>query len=88
MEDSDKSNPQHERFTAALASVLSASPEQIRDSEIQAKSEEPSPHKPESLSLGTALRRDPYRFANGSKQIARVWACGSRLTPTRNSAMS
>jgi hypothetical protein len=41
----DKSNPEHDRFMAALASVLSASPEQIRDSEIQAKSEEPSPYK-------------------------------------------
>ena len=31
-------------FNAALASVLSASPEQIRDSRVQAKAEKPSPH--------------------------------------------
>lgn len=38
-------SPEEERFKKALASVLSASPEQIRDSKIQAKSEKPSPHK-------------------------------------------
>jgi hypothetical protein len=35
---------EHEKFTKALASVLSASPEQIRESRDQAKSEKPSPH--------------------------------------------
>jgi hypothetical protein len=37
-------NPQHEKFTKALASVLSADPEQIQDSRAQAKAEKPSPH--------------------------------------------
>jgi len=40
----DKPNPEHEKFTAASASVLSASPEQIRESRAQAKAEKPSPH--------------------------------------------
>jgi len=35
----------HDKFTAALASVLSASPEQIRESRALAKAEKPSPHK-------------------------------------------
>ena len=39
-----KPNPHHEKFTKALASVLSASPKQIQDSRAQAKSEKPSPH--------------------------------------------
>jgi hypothetical protein len=34
-----------EKFKKALASVLSASPEQIRESRAQAKAEKPSPHK-------------------------------------------
>jgi len=34
-----------DKFTKALASVLSASPEQIQDSCAQAKAEKPSPHK-------------------------------------------
>lgn len=34
-----------EVFTSALASVLSASPKQIRNSIAQAKAEKPSPHK-------------------------------------------
>lgn len=34
----------HEKFTAALASVLSASPEQIQESLALAKAEKPSPH--------------------------------------------
>jgi lambda repressor-like predicted transcriptional regulator len=33
-----------ERFKKALASVLSASPEQIRESRALAKAEKPSPH--------------------------------------------
>lgn len=32
------------KFTKALASVLSASPERIRESRAQAKAEKPSPH--------------------------------------------
>ncbi|WP_263379700.1 hypothetical protein [Granulicella paludicola] len=45
MEDSKRvSATPHEKFTEALASVLSASPEQIRDMKIQAKAEKPSPH--------------------------------------------
>jgi hypothetical protein len=40
-----KANPKHEKFTKALASVLSASPKQIQDSRAQAKAEKPSPHK-------------------------------------------
>jgi hypothetical protein len=44
MEDNNKPNPQHERFTAALASVLAVSPDEIRDQQIQAKDEKPSPH--------------------------------------------
>jgi hypothetical protein len=39
-----KTSPEHKRFTKALASVLSASPEQIRESRAQAKAEKPSPH--------------------------------------------
>jgi hypothetical protein len=34
----------HEKFTKALASVLSADPKKIRDKIAQAKSEKPSPH--------------------------------------------
>ncbi len=34
----------NEKFTKALASVLSASPKQIQDSRAQAKDEKPSPH--------------------------------------------
>jgi hypothetical protein len=34
----------HEKFTKALASVLSVSPERIRESLAQAKDEAPSPH--------------------------------------------
>jgi hypothetical protein len=34
----------HEKFTKALASVLSASPKQIQESRAQAKAEKPSPH--------------------------------------------
>jgi hypothetical protein len=36
--------PENKKFTAALASVLSASPERIRESREQAKNEKPSPH--------------------------------------------
>jgi hypothetical protein len=34
----------HEKFTKALASVLSASPEQVQESRAQAKAEKPSSH--------------------------------------------
>jgi hypothetical protein len=44
MGDKRKATPQHEKFTKALASVLSASPKQIQDSHAQAKAEKPSPH--------------------------------------------
>jgi hypothetical protein len=37
-------NPKEDKFTKALASVLSASPEKIRESRAQAKAEKPSPH--------------------------------------------
>jgi hypothetical protein len=40
-----KASKEHEKFTKALTSVLSASPEQIRESRAQAKAEKPSPHK-------------------------------------------
>jgi hypothetical protein len=40
-----KLTPQNEKFKKALASVLSASPEQIRASRALAKAEKPSPHK-------------------------------------------
>jgi hypothetical protein len=40
-----RSMSENEKFTKALASVLSASPEQIRESRAQAKAEKPSPHK-------------------------------------------
>ncbi len=36
--------PEGDKFTKALASVLSADPKKIRDKEAQAKSEKPSPH--------------------------------------------
>jgi hypothetical protein len=35
----------HEKFTKALASVLSVSPNEIQDKLAQAKTEKPSPHK-------------------------------------------
>lgn len=38
------SSPEHEKFTQALASVLSVSPKQIQESRAQAKIEKPSPH--------------------------------------------
>ncbi|HZL29043.1 MAG TPA: hypothetical protein VFC39_21130 [Acidobacteriaceae bacterium] len=37
-------SPEHEKFKKALASVLSASPEQILGIRAQAKAEKPSPH--------------------------------------------
>ena len=40
-----ESTPEYEKFTKALASVLSASPEQIQESRALAKAEKPSPHK-------------------------------------------
>jgi hypothetical protein len=40
----------HEKFTKALASVLSVNPETIRDVPQDAKDEEPSPHKRYSYS--------------------------------------
>jgi hypothetical protein len=44
-----KSNPKpeptpQEKFTAALASVLAVSPEELREQELAAKDEQPSPH--------------------------------------------
>jgi hypothetical protein len=45
MPNSDrKPSPQQEKFTKALASVLSADPKKIRDKIAQAKNEKPSPH--------------------------------------------
>jgi len=35
----------HERFTAALASVLKVSPDKVRQKEAEASSEKPSPHE-------------------------------------------
>jgi hypothetical protein len=35
----------HEKFTKALASVLSVSAEELREKEREAKPEQPSPHK-------------------------------------------
>jgi hypothetical protein len=43
-------NPEHEKFTAALASVLSVKPDTIRDALRDAKGEEPSPHSRYSYS--------------------------------------
>jgi hypothetical protein len=45
MKKEDLSTSKHEKFKAALASVLSVSPKQIQDSRVQAKAEKPSPHK-------------------------------------------
>jgi len=39
------STPEHERFTKALASVLSVSAEELREKERATKPEPPSPHK-------------------------------------------
>jgi hypothetical protein len=39
-----RSSSETEKFTKALASVLSADPKKIRDKIAQAKSEKPSPH--------------------------------------------
>jgi hypothetical protein len=36
---------EHEKFTKALASVLSVSPERIQESLAQARDEVPSPHE-------------------------------------------
>jgi hypothetical protein len=44
MTTKEKPHNQSEKFMQALASVLAASPEQIRDSAKQAKAEPPSPH--------------------------------------------
>jgi hypothetical protein len=44
MKRESKTAPEQAKFTKALASVLSASPEQIRESRAQAKTEKPSPH--------------------------------------------
>jgi len=43
MAHSAETNP-HEKFTKALASVLSVDPSEIRESLAQAKPEKPSPH--------------------------------------------
>jgi hypothetical protein len=43
MKDAEKTPD--EKFTAALASVLSVSPDGIRDKLAQTKTEKPSPHK-------------------------------------------
>jgi hypothetical protein len=40
----EKVNPEHEKFTSALSSVLSVSPEELRQRELEAKDESPSPH--------------------------------------------
>jgi hypothetical protein len=40
-----ETKPPGDKFTKALASVLSADPKKIRDKEAQAKTEKPSPHK-------------------------------------------
>lgn len=45
MKSEPKAILEHAKFTKALASVLSASPEQIRESRVRAKAEKPSPHK-------------------------------------------
>ena len=45
MSKDTKDAPEQEKFKKALASVLSASPEQIRESRVLAKAEKPSPHK-------------------------------------------
>ena len=39
-----RGNPEHEKFTKALASVLSVSPAEIKEKLAQAKAEKPSPH--------------------------------------------
>lgn len=44
MKNHEEETPKSAKFTKALASVLSASPEQIRESRAQAKTEKPSPH--------------------------------------------
>jgi hypothetical protein len=43
-EPASSSASESEKFTKALASVLSADPKKIRDKIAQAKSEKPSPH--------------------------------------------
>lgn len=37
-------SPEHEKFTKALASVLSVSREEMKDKLAKAKAEKPSPH--------------------------------------------
>lgn len=37
-------SPQHEKFTEALASVLSVAPAEMKEKLAQAKAEKPSPH--------------------------------------------
>jgi hypothetical protein len=44
MKTEDKSTTPHEKLTAALASVLSVSPEQLQEKIAAAKDEKPSPH--------------------------------------------
>ena len=45
MVDPDPISPEHEKFTKALASVLSASPKQILDARAQAKASKPLPRE-------------------------------------------
>lgn len=40
-----KAEPERDKFTQALASVLSVSPSEIQDKLAQAKTEKPLPHK-------------------------------------------
>jgi hypothetical protein len=44
MKSASALSQEHEKFTKALASVLSVSPKRIRESLAQATDEEPSPH--------------------------------------------
>ena len=45
MADGDMKTPkEHEKFKKALASVLSVSPDEMREKLAQAKAEKPSPH--------------------------------------------
>jgi hypothetical protein len=44
MKSEESSSKQHEKFTKALAAVLSVSRSEIQDKIAQAKAEKPSPH--------------------------------------------
>ena len=76
------STSEHEKFTKALSSVLSASSEQIRESRAQAKAEKPSPHTRYTYAPEEG---QPYKglaasFPVNSTHVKRLPVGGPRIT--------